>query len=246
MNNLKTIAALAFGAMTVSSAFALTDGPYSISYPGSGTTTLDFPQGATVSLPKFNVGGGAILDSITVAAAYSGNSQVKFENLGAGTGSVSITGRSVALELQRPGGTGALGDANAILSLGKSLSPFSFTYTAYDGTTDYAGTSGSASSNQAYSQSDSIALTDGSDITAFSGAGSIVLPIINQVGYSVFGAGTSSIITPTTGSATVTVTYTYHFNTNVPEPKVYGAIGAVACLGLLGYRRFRNRQTAQS
>ena len=246
MNNFKTIAALAFGAMTVSSAFALTDGPYSISYPGSGTTTLDFPQGATVSLPKFNVGGGAILDSILIAAAYSGNSQVKFENTGNGNGTVNFLGRSVVLELQRPGGSGNLGDANALLDLSKSLSNFSFGYTSYDGTTDYAGTSGSASSNQAYSQSDSVTLTGGSDITTFSGAGSVVLPIINQVGYSVFGAGTSDIVTPTTGSATVTVTYTYHFNTNVPEPKVYGAIGAVACLGLLGYRRFRNGQTAQS
>ena len=77
-------------------------------------------------------------------------------------------------------------------------------------------------------------------MTAFQGAGSIVLPILNQVGYSVFGAGSSSILTPTSGSATVTVNYNYH--TGVPEPKVYGAIGAVACLGLLGYRRFRSQQ----
>ena len=47
--------------------------------------------------------------------------------------------------------------------------------------------------------------------------------------------------------ADASVTYSYHFaETQVPEPRVYGAIGAVACLGLLGYRRLRARQAAQA
>ena len=248
MNTSKTLLALAIAMVAASPAFALTDGPYTASFPNSGTTTLDFANGTTVSIPKFNIGGG-ILDNINIKVAYSGNSQIRFENLGAGAGSVAFAGRSVILELQRPGGTGLLNDPNALLQDSKSLLGFSFDYLGYDNTTDYAGTSGSSSSNAAYSTSNNLGddFTGGADKTTFSGAGSVVLPLINKVGYSVFGAGTSSILTPTTGSASVTVTYTYHLaETQVPEPRVYGAIGAVACLGLLGYRRLRARQAAQA
>jgi hypothetical protein len=248
MNTQKTILALAIAAVAAIPAYALTDGPYTASFPNSGTTTLDFANGTTVSIPKFNVSGG-ILDNINIKVAYSGTSQIQFENLGAGAGSVSFSGRSVILELQRPGGTGLLNDPNALLQDSRSLTGFNFDYTGYDGDTDYAGTSGGSSSSAAYTKNNNPGddFTGGADIATFSGAGSVVLPLINKVGYSVFGAGTSSILTPTTGSASVTVTYTYHFaETQVPEPRVYGAIGAVACLGLLGYRRLRARQAAQA
>jgi hypothetical protein len=249
MKTQKTILALALAAAAAVPASALTDGPYSVSFPGSGTTTLDFSNGATISLPKFNVGGVSVLDNINIKISYSGNSDLQFENLGTGIGTVSFSLRAVVFELQRPGGTGVLDDPNALMQYSKSLSPFSFTYAAYDQVTDFGGTSGSSAGSQAYSKTNGAGddFTSNSDKTLFTGAGNIVLPIINKVGYFISGGGTSSILTPTTGSATVTVEYTYHnASTPVPEPRVYGAIGAVACLGLLGYRRLRARQAAQA
>lgn len=244
MKNFKTISALALGALTAASALAATDGPHTVTYPGSGTVALDFPQGATIALPQFNMP-GATLTGMTIDFSYSGVSNIRFENLGQGAGTVNLTSRSVVFELQRPGGSGNIFDPNAFLNASVGLANRQFSYSAFDGTDDFAGTSGITFTPEEYNKAGSTGLlTSGSDLTTFTGAGTVTLPILNKVGYSVIGGGSSDILTPTTGSASVSVTYTY--TTNVPEPKVYGAIGAVACLGLLGYRRFRNNQAAQA
>ncbi len=244
MKTSKTLLGLALGVVAASPAFALTEST-SYFYPVEGTTTLDFPANLTIAVSQFNTSGGTrVLDSIDFSATYSGNSQIKFENVGGGTGTVTLSSRSVAFQLQKVGGSGLLSEPNLLLDLSKPLTGFSFTYTSYDGTTDYGGTSGSSSSVEAYTKSGSNSFSDAPTKATFTGASTVLLPLLNQVGYAVFGGGSSDIITPTTGSASFTVTYNY--STTIPEPRVYGAIGAVACLGLLGYRRLRAPQAAQA
>lgn len=244
MKTSKILLGLALGVVAVSPAAALTQSATYV-YPASGTTTLDFPTGLTISVAQFNTSGGTrTLTSVDIDATYSGTSQIRFENTGAGTGTVTLSGRAVAFEIQRPGGTGTLNDPTALLSDVRSLTTFSFAYTAYDGTTDYGGTSGSSSTAASYTKPASNSFSDSPTKATFTGGGNILLPVLNQIGYAVFGGGTSDIVTPSTGSATFTVVYNY--TTAVPEPRVYGAIGAVACLGLLGYRRLRARQAAQA
>ena len=66
--------------------------------------------------------------------------------------------------------------------------------------------------------------------------GTVNLPVSTATFAGASGVGQFAITT--SDSINVQVTYTYT-TTNVPEPKVYGALGAVVCLGLLGYRQYR-------
>jgi len=61
-------------------------------------------------------------------------------------------------------------------------------------------------------------------------------------GASISGGG-GNLQLATEAQGTLEVTYTYQ-PTSVPEPSFYGAMGALVCFGLLGYRQYRAKQNA--
>jgi hypothetical protein len=112
-----------------------------------------------------------------------------------------------------------------------------FSFTAYDGRTDFAGTSGASTGLISHSQSNSFHSTSAADFAAFSanGGGNISLALAAVGASRVIGSGNfvSSITTQSGGN--VSVTYNY---LPVPEPETYAMM--LAGLGLLGLTRRRS------
>lgn len=82
---------------------------------------------------------------------------------------------------------------------------------------------------------------------AFTGAGFVNMPLATAVGSSQVGTAALEILYPLAGdgvfvTAYVDVTYDYSDGSIVPEPKVYGMIGAALSLGVLGYRQYRSKK----
>ncbi len=229
MNTQKTILALAVAAAVAIPAYGIPDGPYTANYGTIGSQqTVDFST--TLSVPKFNtVGGTRTLDSVSFTLSGGSAAGQSVINTGSSTATFVLT-TTVSITLLDPlGGTVVTTIPtvqNTALNLGAGLSR------------DFGTTAGS----------DSDLVTYTSNLGQFTGAGNVVLPLFSVTSTGAAGGGGNN--TPnftTTAFANISVTYNYsNVETPVPEPRVYGAIGAVACLGLLGYRRLRARQAAQA
>lgn len=244
MNTQKTILALAIAAVAALPAFGAlgTDGPFTGFYPGPTTTTQSLgwpktpgePDVATIfiSVPQFNTAGGTrTLLSVDVTLFGSVQATMSVHNAGAApvTGSVSGGG---AISLFDP--------SNAAVTL-TTVFPTqtgNFVNLAVNATRNF-----SPAAN-----TDSASVNVNTGLATWTGAGNVLLPII---GDATTGSGSNGSIDQLSisvvGYASASVTYNYStVDSQVPEPRVYGAIGAVACLGLLGYRRLRARQAAQA
>jgi hypothetical protein len=229
MKTQKTILALAIAAVAAIPAYGIPDGPYTANYGTIGSQQLvDFNQ--TLSVAKFNTQGGTrTLDSVSVT--LSGGS--------AAGQSVVNTGSSAA--------TFVLTTSVSITLLDFNNNPIVTTIPVVQNTAFNLGAGLSQNfGTVAGSDSDSVSYT--SNLGTFIGAGNVVLPLFSVTSTQAAGGGGNNSPTfSTTAFANVSVTYNYsNVSTPVPEPRVYGAIGAVACLGLLGYRRLRARQAAQA
>ena len=228
---MKNLIILSLGLATAASAFARpTDGPFTQSF-GLTTTTIT----NTFVFPKFDTAGGTkTLTSIDFTLGGQVFGTAKGESQDASASVLTLT-LEAKLTLARPGFSG-----NILISIPTIDSTFNAT--AFDGVNDFDGTSGVtflsvASSTTADTQS----LSGGADLALFTGAGNISLPIIAKGQSS--GSGPGSFLQQFTTQASANASVSYNYTTSgVPEPKVYGAIGAVACLGLLGYRRYRSQQ----
>ncbi len=218
--------------MTASSAFALTDGPFAANYGTSGSQqTVDFST--SLVFPAFNnlTGplAGAILDDVSVVLHGGSAATQSVQNTGASSAVFQLT-TSISITLLDPLGNSIVTAIPTVINT--TVPPLGAGQTKNFGTT--AGT-------------DTKTVTYTSNLGTFAGTGNLSLALFSLTSTSAAGGGGNNIPNfATTGFADGTVTYDYHFSSNVPEPKVYGAIGAVACLGLLGYRRFRNGQAAQA
>lgn len=229
---------LAVGAMLLLSGtklMALTDGPYTVSFPGpltTSTTALDFTNNMT--LPKFNVSGGT-LQSITFTLAGTLTAAQQAENRSAGAATIVLSSTGT-MTLYRPNGT------SLVVTVPGSTN--SFSATASDGNLDFAGTSGITIASTTGNLSNTATYSGASDLSLFTGAGSILLPV-SAVGTST-ASGAANIVSvfSMVGGATASVTYTYSVAA-VPEASTYGAIGAVSMVGFLGYRRARRKAAAQ-
>jgi hypothetical protein len=97
------------------------------------------------------------------------------------------------------------------------------------------------------SDSGSVTFTAPADLAAFTGVGSLLLPVMTASGPSlVANFGSFTFSGTATGNAAVSVTYTYDLGgggpTPIPEPGTWGLIGSGVALVLLGsYRRRRTQ-----
>jgi hypothetical protein len=141
---------------------------------------------------------------------------------------------SASMALRRPGG-------GAPLVVATPLAVTTYTLPPFDSVIDFAGPSGRTTSALRGSKFNRWAYTDAADKALFSGPGTIGLPL-TAIGASRAVGGASAInIFDTAARADVTVTYRYT-TAAVPEPRVYGAVGAALCLGFAALRRFRAKR----
>ena len=115
----------------------------------------------------------------------------------------------------------------------------SFAATAYDGTLDFGGTSGTTVSGLSASASaNNVRFGSGSIYDEFVGTGNIQLSL-NARGSS-FGSGAGNLLTQFTTQASAVVTVTYDYAAPVPEPASVSLCAAGLCL--IGWRA-RNRMS---
>ena len=185
-----------------------------------------------ITVPKFNPALG-FLDNITFSLTGFVEGSARLENTSPSSGSdVKLTLAS-SLKLTRPGDAAPLVVATPIVINNFAASPF-------DGVVDFAGSSGTTLAAISGSKFNKFDYNSDADKTLFTGLGSITLPL-SAVGTSRANGGASTISffdTRTRGE--VTVTYNYHA---VPEPRVYGMMGAMLCAGFALLRQLRSKKS---
>lgn len=225
---LKFLAVCAGALVLATKALALQSGPFSASFPLSGTQNLDFTN--NMSLPKFDSSLGT-LQSISFTISGNLTASQKFENLSGGSSTTIIMTSQGTMTLRRPDGTSLVVTIPQVQN--------SRGATAFDGTIDFTGGSGFIFPDASGSNSSSATLNGASDLALFTGTGSILLPV-TAVGNS-NGTGSANLLQQygLVGASSASVTYTYTTAAPVPEASTYGAIGMVVAVGVIGYRRSR-------
>jgi PEP-CTERM motif len=199
--------------------------PASTSTLTTGLKTTNFTS--ALAVPRFNANLGT-LTSVDIEFAGTVNSTIRFESLDAGPSTVTGTA-AATVALTRPD--------NSQLAVVLPTNTRSATQTAYDGITDFAGTSGDTFSNvNGTITAPLVTLTSAADLALFSssGASNILLPVIGTGSSSASGAGNLVVQINTQASGSAFVTYTYNAPTPVPEPASMALLGVgLAGLGLI-------------
>ena len=136
--------------------------------------------------------------NITVSADLVGS--IAAENLGSSAASVSTTD-AVTLTLDLPGST-------PTFAYGPSISD-SMSLGAFDGSVDYAGTSGRIDQLSVQPVSSSTTLNIAADLAPFTGQGVVVLPVSATSSATIDGPGNLAAGLLTDAGGTVSVSYTY-------------------------------------
>jgi hypothetical protein len=173
---------------SVTSTVPYTLSPYLASTPYAFTPT-DFP--------KFDVPGMCLI-SVCVRLDGLEFGSVSFENYDNFPKTVTST-FTAKLELTRP-------DLTPLVTVQPTIS-FSDPVTAFDGTLDYAGTSGLTHANLVVGAADSLCMTDVANLALFSGPGTIGLPCTTTNLSTQVGANSWSFAIRTAGSAKITYTF---------------------------------------
>ena len=201
--------------------------------PGLGTFLVP-DWSAFISIEKFNPALGH-LNSVVFSMTGLVQGSAQGENTSTSSGAdVKLTLAS-GLTLTRPGGGPALVVATP-------LSITLFSASVFDGVVDFAGTSGATMSGLLGTKFNSANYASAADLALFTGPGMIDLPL-SAVGKSLATGGGSIIsLFDTEARGEVTVTYKYS-SAAVPEPRVYGAVGALLCAGFAALRRRRTKSS---
>ncbi len=187
---------------------------------------------STFTLDMFNdMGGNLVLDSVMLSLSGTIEGDASLESLDA-TAAVVSANISAAIDLSDMSGT--------VLSASPVVSQ-TFNASAFDGTIDFGGTSGTVLNGITDTFSDMVTYTMPVDLAAFIGMGSITYDF-SAIGSS-NGAGAGNLITQfaTRAGAELMITYNYTDNTpppvtNVSAPSSVALLG-LSLLGVAGLRR---------
>lgn len=183
---------------------------------------------STLSVPKFNPALGTLTNiNITLTGTVLGN--VMVESMSASPANVT-TNLAASLTLTRP-------DSTTLLV---SFPAFTATqaFTAYDGTLDFAGTSGITYAAINSSQTAFVSTPPpATDLSLFTGSGTISLPISAHGASSVTGSGNLVAGFQTRAAAMLQIDYIYDAIA-VPEPTALALLG----LGVIGAGMRRRRR----
>ncbi len=167
------------------------------------------------SFPKFDLPGHCLTAvCVTVDGALTG--EIQFENFQNFPVTVNVT-FTAPITVKRP-------DTSPILTV-QPLTTTTDNMPVFDGTVDYAGTSGKGYFGVSATDADSLCLTTPADLALFSGAGTISLPasatdLCSQTGASSWSIGPKA-------SAVVRVTYVYEECTVPTERLTWGRIKGI-------------------
>ena len=182
---------------------------------------------SSVSIPKFDSSLG-ILTSIEFYLYGYVSGIAQFESLDASPATVT-TNLSAMLKLTRPD--------NSTLVVSLPIASTTDNVTAYDGITDFNGTSGKTYSNLSANDTESFVSTLASDFALFTGTGNIVLPI-NALGTS-SGSGAGNLLLQFNTFASADVIVKYNYDTPViPEPaSLVALLSGIAGIGGISLKR---------
>jgi len=171
----------------------------------------------TMTFPRFDSSLGC-LDSICFNLNGHVQGTAKFESLDASPATVTMD-LAATLTLQRPDGT--------TLVVTMPLASTSDDASAYDGTTDFAGTSGATYSSLSADKAEAACTSATADFTLFTGTGDIVLPVVATGTSTGSGAGNLILQFATDASAGASVTYYYSTCTVPSRPTTWGAVKTI-------------------
>lgn len=221
MTFVKTLVAAA--ALAATSAYADT-----VTYTDAGATQV--PNWTdTLLVSQFDSSLGT-LNSVTITFSGYNTGTLAVENLSSGGGLMDLAG-SATFRL-----------SSSVWNFkGSAVAEHSFDAGGFDGTEDYAGTSGATFENATGSYSNSITLTSASDLSAFIGAGDLSFAVVTTGGSSYSGTGAARVEFHQMAGANVSIQYNYSNSSGVsavPEPESYALLLAgLAAIGMVKRRR---------
>lgn len=174
----------------------------------------------SIALTKFNPDMGK-LNSLTIGLSSVFTYQTRFENESPSAGSVVTKN----LDQQLTIGT--------LLDTGKVNYTRNWSVGAYDGTINYAGTSGFTVTENSGLTNVHLVFT-GTDMATYVGTGNLLLDVFSHASFKGgFTGGNGSFLNSQTFATTANITYDY---TPVPVPAAFWLLGS-GLVGLVGLRR---------
>lgn len=196
-----------------------------------GATLLDVGNSfiVPVEFNEFNTALGS-LTSITLSLQASFSGTVGVENL---SNAPDVAAGIIAGSVMVADNGGAFVAEVFPVAAGPSHD-----FTPFDGTLDYAGTSGATDSVNGAPVSTSVTAPPPAPVLSeFSGTGSIFLSLAASTFPIVQGMETESVTETANAHATVQLTYTYTPASAVPEPATMAMLAAAACAAAPWVRR---------
>ncbi|OEZ98991.1 PEP-CTERM motif protein [Janthinobacterium sp. HH107] len=182
----------------------------------------------TLGLGKFDSNLGTLTSiKFHLEGAVQGSGRT--ESLDASASNVTLSLASL-LTLYRPD--------NSTLLVANPLFTQTFALSAFDGSIDFAGTSGASTGLRSSTGSNGYTSASASDFALFSSAGGGLIYLgLNAIGSSM-GSGAGNLLTQFQTSASGRVAVTYEYVSAVPEPETYVMLlTGLALAGVMARRR---------